>query len=173
VEADSRQMSDAVRRIVGHCNLVLCVECGKCVAACPMVKIFGFSHAISPRGVVERALKGREMLNLAGIWYCLTCDLCTGLCPAGVRLRDFVEATRRTAMEEGYVEHGVFCRACGAYLWPRPRVVYLAQVLGEPSDGFLALCPRCRRQDLGRKVKASLPGSMRARIREKPRGDAV
>ena len=50
--------------------------------------------------------------------------------PAGVRFRDFVEAIRLTAIESGVTEHGLFCRNCGAYLWPRHTAKYLKQTLG-------------------------------------------
>jgi heterodisulfide reductase subunit C len=120
-----------------------------------------FSQEVSPRMVVARATRGLEKLDHVGIWFCLTCDLCTDLCPAGVRFRDFVEAGRQLAIEEGITEHGSFCRKCGTYLWPLHTVRYLKQTLGETSDELLTLCPECRRHDLGNKVKALTPGTRR------------
>jgi hypothetical protein len=112
-----------------------------------------FTYEISPRGVIERALLGLEMFEHVGVWFCLTCDLCTNLCPAGVRFRDFVEAARWLAVEAGVTNHVSFCRNCGAYLWP----LHLRQALGEDTEEFLTLCPRCRRYDLGEKIKALTP----------------
>jgi heterodisulfide reductase subunit C len=100
-----------------------------------------------------------EMLNADGFWFCLTCDLCTNLCPAGVRFRDFVEAIRRMAIESGVTEHSLFCRNCGAYLWPGHTVKYLKQMLGEASEELLTLCPMCRQYGFGEKVKTLEPGS--------------
>ncbi len=169
-------MSDAIERLAIQYGLFLCVECGKCVAVCPMGEVFDdFSYEVSPRGVIERVLLRFEtaeegglaepvlskILTTSRLWFCLTCDLCTDLCPAGVRFRDFVEAARRVAMDSGVTEHGLFCRRCGAYLWPRHTVEYLKQTLGDAADGLLTLCPTCRRYDFGQRVKALAPGSRR------------
>jgi len=148
-------MSDIVERLAGEYGLLLCVECGKCVAICPMGEVFDdFSYEVSPRGVVERALLGLEMLEHVGVWFCLTCDLCTDLCPAGVRFRDFVEAVRWLTIEAGSTEHGSFCRQCGAYLCPQHTMEYLKHRLGEAAGELLTLCPRCRQYDFGEKVRA-------------------
>jgi ferredoxin len=150
----------AVERLVNQYGLFLCVECGKCVAVCPMGEIFDdFSYEVSPRGIIERALLNLEVIEDSRFWFCLTCDLCTDLCPAGVRFRDFVEAIRLMAIESGMREHGLFCRNCGAYLWPWHTVNYLRQKLGEAAEEFLTLCPKCRQYEFGEKVKALAPGS--------------
>jgi heterodisulfide reductase subunit C len=155
-------MSTTIEQVANQYGLFLCVECGKCAAVCPMGEIFDdFSYEVSPRGVIEAVLiDGRaEILNAGEFWFCLTCDLCTNLCPAGVRFRDFVEAIRRMAIESGVTEHSLFCRNCGAYLWPGHTVEYLKQTLGEASEELLTLCPRCRQYDFGEKVKTLEPGS--------------
>lgn len=151
-------MDRSVEQLVEQYGLLLCIECGKCVAVCPMGEVFDdFTYEVSPRGVIERALLGLEMLEHVGVWFCLTCDLCTNLCPAGVRFRDFVEAARWLAVEAGVTGHVSFCRNCGAYLWPQHTVEYLRQALGEDTEEFLTLCPRCRQYDLGEKIKALAP----------------
>jgi len=92
-------MADTVSEIASQCDLFLCVECGKCVAACPMTEIFkDFSYEISPRGMIEKTLMEFDVLTDIGIWFCLTCDVCTEICPAGVRYRDFVEGVRQLAL---------------------------------------------------------------------------
>jgi hypothetical protein len=121
-----------------------------------------FSYEVSPRGIIERALLNLDIMEDDWLWFCLTCDLCADLCPAGVRFRDFVEATRRMAIESGEMEHSLFCRNCGAYLWPRHTVKYLKQTLGETAEEFLTLCPKCRQYDLGEKIKALAPGNRKA-----------
>lgn len=157
-------MSDAVERLASQYGLFLCVECGKCVAACPMGGIFDdYSYEISPRGVVERTLLDSEVLEDNRLWFCLACDLCTNLCPAGVRFRDFVEAIRLKAIESGVTEHSLFCRDCGTYLWPWHTAEYLKQTLGEAAEELLTLCPKCRQYDFGEKVKALVPGSRKVR----------
>jgi L-lactate utilization protein LutB len=143
-------------------GLFLCVECGKCVAVCPMGEIFDdFSYKVSPRGLIEAVLVegGLEELKANRIWFCLTCDLCTNLCPAGVLFSDFVEAVRLKAIEAGVTQHCLFCRNCGTYHEPWHTVEHLKQILGEDAEELLTLCPKCRQYDFGEKVKALTPGS--------------
>ena len=153
-------MSDAMEQLAIQHRLLLCMQCGTCVAACPMWQIFDdYSQEVSPRMVVARVVRRLEKLEHDAVWFCLTCDLCTDLCPAGVRFRDFVEAARQLAIQEGIREHGSFCRRCGAYLGPQHTLQYLEQRLGEECQALLTLCPRCRQYDIGRRVKALTPVS--------------
>ena len=158
----------SLEQLVNRYGLFLCVECGKCVAVCPMGEIFeDFSYEVSPRGVIERALLDMDVLEHVGVWFCLTCDLCTNLCPAGVRFRDFVEAVRWLVIEAGVTEYSSFCRECGTYLWPRHTVEYLKQALGEDAEELLILCPQCRQHGFGKKVKALTPGSRKVQTEDK------
>jgi Fe-S oxidoreductase len=153
------QVADGIERLARRYGLWLCVECGKCVAVCPMWELFdGFVPEASPRRVIARAVRGLELAEHSGVWFCLTCDLCTNFCPAGVRFRDFVTAARQLIIEAGVTEFGAFCRSCGAYLWPQHTVECLKRKLGETTEEFLVLCPRCRRYDFCEKVKALAPG---------------
>ncbi len=143
-----------IDQLVDEYGLAYCVECGKCVAACPMGEIFrDFSYEASPRGVIERALLGADFTDNDRLWFCLTCNLCTDLCPAGVRFRDFVQAARQSIIQAGVAEHGAFCRNCGVYLWPRHTVEYMKQTLGNSAEELVMLCPRCRQYDMSRRVK--------------------
>lgn len=158
-----------LEQLADRYGLFLCVECGKCVAVCPMADLFEeFGYAISPRGIIESVLlgEGEQALDAESLWFCLTCDLCSELCPAGVRFRDFVEASRFLALESGTKRFGQFCRHCGRYLGPMHTVDYLKNALGEDSEGILTLCPRCRRYDFGEKAKAQLPGNRKLFPRE-------
>lgn len=132
-----------------------------------------FSYEVSPRGVIEAVLVAGavEALSADRFWFCLTCDLCTDLCPAGVRFRDFVEAIRCLAIESGVTEHGLFCRNCGTYLWPWHTAKYLEQTLGETAGELLTLCPKCRQYDFGEKVKALMPGSRKVYPQEAETGE--
>ena len=157
-------MTDAIERLANQYGLSFCVQCGKCVAVCPMGEIFDdFSYEVSPRGVIERVLLDSEFPEDSRLWFCLTCDLCTNLCPAGVRFRDFVEAARWLTIEAEHTEYGSFCRNCGTYLWPQHTVEYLKQTLGEAAEELLTLCPRCRQYDFGERVKSLAPGSRKVR----------
>lgn len=156
------EIPDAIEQLANEYGLVFCVECGKCVAVCPMGEIFDdFSYEVSPRGIIERVLLDFEPPDDGRLWFCLTCDLCTDMCPAGVEFRDFMEAIRQLTIEAGSTEHGCFCRGCGRYLWPQHTVEYLKQKLGEAAEEILTLCPRCRQHSFGEKVKTLAPGNRR------------
>jgi len=161
-------MADTIREIASQCDLFLCVECGKCVAACPMTEIFkDFSYEVSPRGMIEKILMDLYVMTDIGIWFCLTCDVCTEICPAGVRYRDFVEGVRRLALREGLTEHGLFCQRCGGFFLPRHTLEYISEQLedGTVPDEYLTFCPRCRKYDFGEKVKEAIPGRRKALLK--------
>ncbi len=160
-----------VEQLASQYGLSLCVECGKCVAACPMSKIFSdLTYEASPRGIIERVLLDSELPESSRLWLCLTCNLCTGLCPAGVRFRDFVEAARLLRIQAGEREQGVFCRRCGTFLWPQHTVEYLKHSLGQEAEERMALCLKCRQLDAGRKIKDLTPGNRRV-LKIKPVGE--
>lgn len=165
-----------VEQLAEHYRLFLCVECGKCVAVCPMGEIFDdFSYEVSPRGVIEAILVEGDVEELRAnrIWVCLTCDLCTNLCPAGVLFCDFIEAVRLMAIESGVTEHCLFCRNCGTYLEPWHTVKYMKQTLGEAAEELLTLCPKCRQYDFGEKVKALTPGNRKVNSQLSETGNGV
>ena len=48
---------DPLARIIDEKKLSLCVECGKCVASCPMAEFYDrFSFLFSARGIIKKAL---------------------------------------------------------------------------------------------------------------------
>lgn len=125
----------------------LCVECGKCVSVCPMAEMYpGFGYDLSPRGMVQKALKGRELLAEQGLWCCTLCGSCAMTCPAGVDCRGMVEGLRPLAGIEGAQEAGGSCADCGAALPPAPVLAYLRRTLPEGELHYLDLCPACRRR---------------------------
>jgi Fe-S oxidoreductase len=132
-----------------------------------MTEIFeDFSYEVSPRGIVEKALFGFDLLTDVGIWFCLTCEVCTELCPAGVRFRDFVGGVRALAIEVGVTEHGLFCERCGKFVVPLHTAEYIEGKLnGENAAGeYLRLCPSCRRYEFTAKLKDMRPGKSRVLV---------
>lgn len=159
---NDRASEGPVEQLAAQYGLLTCVECGKCVSACPMAEIFAdFSYEVSPRGVIERVLLGHETSGDPGIWFCLTCDVCTDLCPAGVRFRDFVDAVRHLSIRAGITGFGSFCRRCGQYICPQHTSRHLKRLLGTTGEETIALCPRCRRYELGETMQGLLPGRQR------------
>jgi len=169
---NTAQISDALEQLANRFDLNLCVQCGKCVAVCPMGQIFDdFSYEVSPRGIIERVLLNFEIPEEDHLWFCLACDLCTDLCPAGVYFRDFVETSRQLVIKAGVTEYGSFCRGCGGYLWPNHTVMYLKQLLGDSTEEFLTLCASCRQYNFGRKMKALRAGKRKTCENDGPKGE--
>lgn len=164
--------SDHIEVLVNQHNLHCCVQCGKCVAVCPMGQIFDdFCYEVSPRGIIELATLNYGTPESDHLWYCLTCDLCTDMCPMGVNIRDFVESMRRLALDRGDREHAFFCRSCNVYLSPAHTLEYLLQVLGNSAEEYLTQCNKCRKESFGKKVKGIRPGLLKAAIYNIPRGE--
>jgi heterodisulfide reductase subunit C len=120
-----------------------------------MEEIFDdYSFEVSPQGVIESVLLGSEALEDNQLWFCLTCDLCTDICPEEVRFGDFIEAARQIILEAGVTEQAVFCRRCGTYLCPQHTMEYVIKKVGEVAEELLTLCPGCRQYEFGEKVKS-------------------
>jgi len=146
---------DPLAKIIDEKKLSLCVECGKCVASCPMAAFYDrFSFLFSARGIIKKALLGLDILKDSNIWFCLECDTCAKLCPAGVKYAEFVEDIRQLAIKEGITKSSVVCPRCGRYYLPLPTVERLKEVLdGKGLAGeFIELCPQCRRDDMAEKL---------------------
>ena len=146
---------DPLAKIIDEKKLSLCVECGKCVASCPMAEFYDrFSFLFSARGIIKKALLGLDILKDSNIWFCLECDVCARLCPAGVKYAEFVEDIRQLAISEGITENSAVCPRCGRYYIPLPTKERLKEILaGSGLAGeFIELCPQCRRDDMAEKL---------------------
>ena len=121
-----------------------CVECGKCVAMCPMAETSpGFSRVKSPRGVVQQALRGMD--DMPGVESCLQCRSCSQTCPAGVDVAGLIADLRRLQARA----HLSLCSSCGAPLLPADAGRYLEGAVNAGFEGeivYASLCPACRRR---------------------------
>lgn len=127
-----------------------CVECGRCVAACPMAEMYAdFGIGMSPRGVIRKALEGDAVLDDRNIWYCTECNSGTDVCPQGVSCRDLIRGLRAIAVEENRVENLRRCPSCGGYFAAVPVEVFVfGRLRLEPENvlKLLEICPSCRRE---------------------------
>ncbi|MBM4272084.1 MAG: 4Fe-4S dicluster domain-containing protein [Deltaproteobacteria bacterium] len=127
-----------------------CVECGRCVAACPMAEMYtNFSIEMSPRGIIKKILMGEPAVEDIHIWYCTECNAGADVCPQGVSCRDLIRALRETAIDEGVIENAKTCTSCGRVFVAVPveNFVY-GRLQEEPANLFntLDICPPCRRE---------------------------
>jgi len=127
-----------------------CVECGRCVAACPMAEMYtNFSIEMSPRGIIKKTLIGDPVVEDQNIWYCTECNAGTDTCPQGVSCRDLIRKLREVAVSENLLENAKTCKCCGRMFVAIPveNFVY-GRLKDEPPNvfGMLDICPPCRRE---------------------------
>jgi heterodisulfide reductase subunit C len=140
-------VEDKIEKLIHEYKLYYCVECGKCVAACPMNVIYDdFSYGFSSRGIIRKVILGQEAVDGQDIWNCLNCNLCEEVCPAGVKFSDFIKDARGKAISEGYTENAAHCDRCGAYYLPVRTVSAYKHMLDKNHrpEEFINLCPKCK-----------------------------
>ncbi len=127
-----------------------CVECGRCVAVCPMAEMYSnFSIEMSPRGVIKKTLTGNDIITDENIWYCTECNAGTDVCPQGVSCRDLIRDLREIAIKENAVENLKYCTRCGKQFLSIPVKDFVFEKLREEPPNVLdvlELCPSCRRE---------------------------
>ncbi len=156
---EGNQLKDPLNKLIDDKKLSLCIECGKCVAGCPLAEMHeSFSYDSSARGVIKRVLLGFDIWKNREFWFCLGCEVCAQSCPAGVKFAEFVEAARQLAIGENVTEHCLFCERCGRFYLSMPSLEYARGTLEEKkaTSQFLNLCPECRRRDFAERVKSPL-----------------
>ena len=131
--------------LIARSGATLCVECGKCVALCPMAETSpGFSRSMSPRGIVQQVLRGLPISDMPGVAACLQCGSCSASCPAGVDVTGLIAGLR--ALLPAPAQH---CAGCGVPLLPGDAESYLKKTVNQGFETVLDyadLCPRCRRR---------------------------
>jgi heterodisulfide reductase subunit C len=86
-----------VEEISGQ-DLLVCNQCGKCSAGCPIVATMD----ILPSQVIRMAQLGmEEVLETNTIWICASCLTCVARCPKGVDLPRLMEALRQVSLRKG------------------------------------------------------------------------
>lgn len=124
-----------------------CVECGKCVALCPMNETAdGFSRLKSPRGIVQQALRAVDVADMPGLASCLQCRSCSQVCPAGIDVAGLIADLRALLPKE---QQGPVCARCGLPLLPSDAGRYLGSAVNDGFEApleYAALCPACRRR---------------------------
>jgi len=140
-------VEDKVEVIAQASGAYRCVECGRCVAVCPMAEMYpNFSIEMSPRGFIKKVLMTKNILEDEHLWYCTECNAGTDVCPEEVSCRDLVKGLRGLAIATGAAKEARACRSCGELYVPTPVMDYVNERLGGASLRYLDLCPSCRRR---------------------------
>lgn len=143
----NRKVDTQMDTIFRSAGVYGCVECGKCVAVCPMHEMYpDFSIKMSPRGILKKALLMSNIVPDDNIWYCTECNACTETCPEGVSCRDLIRSLRKITLERGLVRNVSTCRDCGVAFVPVPVMGYIRHRLNDKPLNFLDICPSCRRK---------------------------
>jgi heterodisulfide reductase subunit C len=143
------ELKKGIRILMERNRLTACLECGKCSAVCPMVRIYGeYVHNRGTRSIVERLSFDPEGLADEALWYCLACGECTFFCPSGVDFQNFMMGFRNLMISHGYKQYAHFCSQCGAYLMPKRQVEVLKTTLNGTAD-LLNECQNCKKNRYG------------------------
>ncbi|MCS5695803.1 4Fe-4S dicluster domain-containing protein [Desulfofundulus thermocisternus] len=96
-EGDSN-LANEIRELGGE-ELLECIQCAKCAAACPLA-LAGFSFF--NKRVIQAVLMGLRdaLLDDSSIWACQSCNRCTEICPREVNPFEIIQAMRRVAIRE-------------------------------------------------------------------------
>ena len=99
-EKHSLTLADKVEKLTSQ-SPMLCYQCGKCSAGCPVRDYMDES----PNQVVRLVQLGfdDEALKSSTIWLCAGCLTCSSRCPQNFELAKFMDAMRQIALEEGVV----------------------------------------------------------------------
>lgn len=143
----SGSIKEKIAEIIKNTGADGCVECGKCVAVCPMSEMYpDFGWEMSPRGMIRRTVMGGDILRDPMIWRCTGCNAGTDVCPEGVSCRDLVRNLRQLAVETGGAAAVRTCELCGAPFLPQPVDEYVQGRLARSNRDYLNTCPTCRQR---------------------------
>jgi len=148
-ESVEQELTSGIRILMEKNRLTACLDCGKCSAVCPMVRVYGeYVHNRGTRSIVERLSFDPEGLADETLWYCLACRECTFFCPSGVDFQNFMMGFRDLMISLGYKEYAHFCSQCGAYLMPKRQLEVLKTTMNGTAD-LLYECPNCKKNRYG------------------------
>jgi len=100
-ELDERFSQDVLEKQGGE-KLRTCLQCGLCVASCPVRLV---DERYNPRRLIKMVQLGmrHQVLSSETIWMCSFCYTCHERCPQDVKFPDLVNAIRNLAVEQGYI----------------------------------------------------------------------
>ncbi len=87
-----------LREALRETHATLCQDCGKCTGVCPVSR---YDEEFSPRMVVTHAVHAPEGQAPAKFNLCLTCKLCSLVCPSEVDYSQFTRKGREVLRADG------------------------------------------------------------------------
>lgn len=103
-----RQLGEKVGRLA-KADLSLCWTCGSCDAECPINQA---TQGLRPRRILRMASLGlmEELLGLPDIWYCITCNRCSQICPTLAKPSRVIGYLREEVSRTGKVRAEILVR---------------------------------------------------------------
>ena len=148
------RMEEWIYTLYRRHKLYYCIECGKCVAVCPMQDIFeSYGYAVAPRGMIKKVALLLDVLKDEAIWLCLQCYACSEACPAGVKYRDFMVDVRKHLIDHGNIANVDACGSCGKYYTTRYILDHVKKKSKHSDSDYLEICPECRDKLLIAKIR--------------------
>ncbi len=91
--------SQAVAELSGCEKIFECIQCGTCSSTCPVSLYMDYT----PRKLMAMIKAGfkEDALRSVTIWICSSCYSCTVMCPAEIKITDFMYSLKRMAIQEG------------------------------------------------------------------------
>lgn len=78
-----------------------CLQCGKCVGACPAATV---SSHYNVRKIIRDMMYGKmdDLMKSVEIWECFLCNNCEVLCPQDEKIPNLIQVLRHEALSRGY-----------------------------------------------------------------------
>ncbi len=103
VETLNPTLKNKVRKITGE-SVMMCYQCGKCAAGCPLVEDMDYSpNQILRMLQLEIPELDEKILGSLAIWLCLTCETCFARCPKEVDIPVMMDYLRSESILQGKV----------------------------------------------------------------------
>jgi len=141
----SNDLTTEVFGVLRDSGSFCCVECGKCVAVCPMADMYPyFSYDMSPRGFLKAARMSPKIIEDGRLWCCTECNACSETCPEGVSCREMVKGLKKIALDREKADKMKRCSLCGIIFTSVQIIDFLTDKLKHQHLDYLELCPSCR-----------------------------